>query len=265
MVALVLGAKWLILRTPDIGPLLGLDHPVPISGLMELSDVGIVFTGAFFVLGLILAGTMTDFKESEKIPGEVASNLEALEDHMLLALRTHRPAEGRPVLDEQRLYQSLRGLTQVVHAWFHSPEKDSKQIFPAIKRVNEITHYIASLGGEKEAIKGLQDNLNQLRKNLTRAYTISRTNFIAPAYVLLKSIVALVVLLLLFCKFKSTTAAFAVTGVISFIFLYLLQLIQGLDNPFDSGEDCIAVDMLPLDRFKDRIEAGFHRATEPRT
>ena len=48
--------------------------------LIELSDITIVFTGAFFVFGLLLAATMSDFKESEKIPGEIASNLEAIKD-----------------------------------------------------------------------------------------------------------------------------------------------------------------------------------------
>ena len=35
------------------------------NALIEISDISIVFTGAFFVVGLLLAATMTDFKESE--------------------------------------------------------------------------------------------------------------------------------------------------------------------------------------------------------
>ena len=35
-----------------------------LSDLIESSDISIVFTGAFFVMGLLLAGVMTDFKES---------------------------------------------------------------------------------------------------------------------------------------------------------------------------------------------------------
>jgi hypothetical protein len=36
------------------------------SELIELSDITIVFTGAFFVFGLLLAATMSDFKELKK-------------------------------------------------------------------------------------------------------------------------------------------------------------------------------------------------------
>ena len=42
---------------------------VKINSLIDISDIGIIFSGAFFVVGLMLASTMTDFKESEKIPG----------------------------------------------------------------------------------------------------------------------------------------------------------------------------------------------------
>ncbi len=58
--------------------------------LIELSDITIIFTGAFFVFGLLLAATMSDFKESEKIPGEVASNLEAIKDWIYLAFKAPR-------------------------------------------------------------------------------------------------------------------------------------------------------------------------------
>ncbi|MFK7002027.1 hypothetical protein [Flavobacterium oreochromis] len=33
--------------------------------LIELSDITILFTGTFFVFGLLLAAMMSDFKESE--------------------------------------------------------------------------------------------------------------------------------------------------------------------------------------------------------
>jgi len=58
--------------------------------LIELADISIIFTGAFFVFGLLLAATMTDFKESEKIPGEIASNLEAIKDWIYLAFKAPR-------------------------------------------------------------------------------------------------------------------------------------------------------------------------------
>ena len=53
-------------------------------------------------------------------------------------------------------------------------------------------------------------------------------------------------------------AGYMVTGLVSFIFIYLVQLIKGLDDPFDYGLDDVNVDLLPMERFKSRIEEGFY-------
>ena len=256
-VAAILFMKWLSLQIPQIEYIGNLKVDIHLPELVELSDAGIVFTGAFFVMGLMLAATMSDFKESEKIPGEVACNLEAVKDGMLLALKTYKPAEGKPHLDKNYFQITLREVSETIVSWFSSSDKDSKAIFPALRRLNEIAYHIATAGAEKEAVKGIQDNVNQMRKQITRAYTISRTNFIAPAYVLLKSILFTVITLLFICKFKTIFASYLVTGFVSFIFIYLFILIKGLDNPFEIGKDETEVDLLPLDRFKSRINDGF--------
>ena len=174
--------------------------------LIELSDITIIFTGAFFVFGLLLAATMSDFKEGEKIPGEVASNLEAIKDWIYLAIKA--PRNGNTDLCKEPLNQTflrteLLFITSGIIEWLYSDGKDSNVIFPLIRKSNEIAYYFAERGVDKEAIKGIQENTNAMRKQLTRAYTISRNNFVKPAYTLLKSILVIVSSLLLITKFKS--------------------------------------------------------------
>ncbi|MBP7240020.1 MAG: hypothetical protein KBA14_07325, partial [Saprospiraceae bacterium] len=50
------------------------------EGLVHLSEIGVVITGGIFLIGFMLAGTLADYKESEKIPAEMAGTLEAIED-----------------------------------------------------------------------------------------------------------------------------------------------------------------------------------------
>jgi hypothetical protein len=57
-------------------------------------------------------------------------------------------------------------------------------------------------------------------------------------------------------------AAYGVTAFVSFIFIYLVQLIKGLDDPFDYGVDDVNVDLLPMERFKTRIDEGFYKEEE---
>jgi hypothetical protein len=231
-----------------------------ISELIELSDITIVFTGAFFVFGLLLAATMSDFKESEKIPGEVASNLEAIKDWVYLAFKAPR-TKGLPLSDEPldkfMLRNELLRLTDGIIDWLYSHKKDSKEIFPLLRSGNEIAYYFAERGVDKEAIKGVQENINAMRKQLTRAYSISRNNFIKPAYTLLKSILVIVFLLLISTKFKTVTADWFVTTAISFLLSYLYLLIVGLDDPFNISNGDTEVDLKPIDRLKQRIENEF--------
>jgi len=228
--------------------------------LIEISDITIIFTGAFFVFGLLLAATMTDFKESEKIPGEVASNLEAIKDWIYLAIRSPRIGTTdlcKEELNRHFLRQEMLVITDGIIAWIYSSEKDSNVIFPLIRKSNEIAYYFAERGVDKEAIKGIQENTNAMRKQLTRAYSISRNNFITPAYTLLQSILFIVMSLLLITKFKSPSADYLVTSAITFLFCYLYLLISGLDDPFDIFNGDTNVDLKPIDRFKQRLMADF--------
>lgn len=228
--------------------------------LIELSDITIIFTGAFFVFGLLLAATMSDFKESERIPGEVASNLEAIKDWIYLAIRAPRTGTSdlcKEELNQTNLRQELLTITDGIISWIYSKEKDSNVIFPLIRKSNEIAYYFAERGVDKEAIKGIQENTNAMRKQLTRAYSISRNNFIKPAYILLKSILFIVMSLLLITKFKSNSADYLVTSAVTFLFCYLYLLIRGLDDPFDISNDEIDVDLKPIDRFRQRLQSDF--------
>ena len=83
-----------------------------------------------------------------------------------------------------------------VIVWINSEEKDSKAIFPLLRRCNEFAYYFSERGVDKEAVKVVQENTNALRKQLTRAYSISRNNFIIPDYTLLKSIIIIIFILL---------------------------------------------------------------------
>ncbi|MFM1770509.1 MAG: hypothetical protein RJA22_3038 [Verrucomicrobiota bacterium] len=230
----------------------------PCSGLVEISDTTVVFTGAFFVMGLMLGGTLTDYKESERIPGETAGHLEAIQDWTLLAIRAPRsssaPRAAEPI-NGTALLRNLREVAGTILHWLGSKEKDSKAIFPALRRLNESAYQLAELGADKEAVKGIQENTNALRRQLTRAYSISRTHFLVPASVLLRGMLLPVILFLLITKFKTPAAAVFVSGSLAFTFFYLYQLIIGLDDPFDRQSEHGGITTQPLDRFVERLDS----------
>jgi hypothetical protein len=46
--------------------------------------------GAIFLIGFLLAGVLSDYKESEKLPGELVASLKTLSDEMVLRIDTIR-------------------------------------------------------------------------------------------------------------------------------------------------------------------------------
>ena len=67
-----------------------LEHVLGFEGLVDFSDVGIILTSGVFLIGFLLAGTMADYKEAEKLPADLSCTLETLEEIFVLA------ATGRP-------------------------------------------------------------------------------------------------------------------------------------------------------------------------
>jgi len=96
---------------------------VHINSLIEISDIGIIFTGAFFVVGLMLASTMTDFKESEKIHGEIACNFKAIENSILLAFRSSKDKVAS--INKDHIQLELIEITECIILWINSKDKDS--------------------------------------------------------------------------------------------------------------------------------------------
>lgn len=257
IVALCVFTKWTLLTNFK-------EEDGHLFDLVEVSDAGAVFTGAFFVMGLLLAGTMSDFKESEKIPGEIACNLEAIQDWMLLGLKAPRSSDkadkAKVALDVGYFKTTLLTATNHIIDWIKSNEKKSEDLFPVLRKFNDVAYLLAEHYSDKEAVKGIQENTNVMRKQLTRAYIISRTDFIAPAYALMYSIVVGVIVLLLICKFKTLAGALVVTGFVTFVYVFLALLIRGLDDPFEltRGNTETEVDLKPIQRFRDRIESSFN-------
>src|SRR3954447_23100002 len=68
----------------------------------QVLDLSPLLAGAiaaeFFILGFLLAGTAGDFKEADKLPGEVAASLETMADECLITYQEIKLPEARDCL-----------------------------------------------------------------------------------------------------------------------------------------------------------------------
>ena len=199
------------------------------QGFVDFSDVGIVLTAGVFLLGFLLAGTMADYKEAEKIPAELASTLETLEEIFVLA------ATNRPGLDVASLRRGLLEMTDGIKGWLLK-KRTSRDVYESMTGLNGFIQQLEREGAGPYASRAVPQLL-AVRRNVSRIDVIRRTGFLPPAYALLEVLVTIIIALTLIARFKSIAAACLLVPFVALINIYMLRLIRDIDNPFDYEPD----------------------------
>jgi len=223
-----------------------LQFGIDFSGLIKFSDIAIVLTGGIFLIGFMLAGTMSDYKESEKIPGEIISSLETIEEALCHIAITKQNAQV------QDMRKWVMELTESIHDWLYK-KHTSGQVYQIITQISTSAQ---QLDGAALGIR-VQNELHNLRKMITRVDVISRTAFIQSGYALMDTVVALVLILLMISKFDSVISEAVVCIFVSLIYIYMVRLIRDIDDPFEYEEGRVQgaaeVELFPVIEYKKRL------------
>ena len=233
-----------------IGLKLGLFYGFHFDGLVKFSEIGIVVTGGIFLLGFMLAGVMTDYKESEKMPAELACAIETLDDIITLAY------EVKLNFDIKDLRTRLNSVTESMIQYFERKHGEDV-VFSKISSITGIAQVMetANVGG---IISRMSVEQHNLRKLFTRVTVIKRTNFLSTGYALLEVMVVAIFALLLIAKFDSLFVCTIIVGFISQIFVYMIRLIRDVDQPFEYSVTGVTrasdVDLFPLLEYQRRCQ-----------
>ncbi len=76
-----------------------------------------VVTANIFILGFLLAGVLADYKESEKLPGELATSIETIFDECLIIYKNKNAKPAEECLNH------VLNLTNSINDWFHKKER----------------------------------------------------------------------------------------------------------------------------------------------
>jgi len=220
----------LVLKTLPIALILVLAKYVVYFFNLEVVTVNALYTsivaGSIFLFGLILAGTLTDYKESEKLPAEIASGCQNIYEEARFIRELH------PSFNISKLCAALNNII----VGFKEDIDDTRSrksleasatltpIFAEIEKLNMNISptYIARLKNEQAAI----------RKTLMRFYYIQRINFLPSAYTLVISMIVLVIVMLIFSRIEPLWDGLTIIFLLSFLFLYVIRLLKLLEKPF---------------------------------
>ena len=182
-----------------------------------------VISSVTFVIGFLLSATIADYKESERIPADFASNLEDMYDD---ALNIHT---AYPCFDIDTFRKQL-------HRVAEGFGKDArKKSYDARKDIRALGTYFAAMesgGVPPNFIVKLKQQQTQLLRSRQRVNYIQRISFIPSATILARSIVIGVIALLVLTNIDPFYGGLVITSIISFVLIYMLVLIQVISTPF---------------------------------
>jgi len=228
------------------------------SHMFQLSPLLAGAIGAeVFILGFLLNGTAGDFKEAEKLPGEVAASLETIADECLITDKEFQLPEARTAL------QQLIEISRSVRTWLVH-DRGLDDVLADIRALNEPYRVFAPViqAGFTTRLKTEQSNL---RKTVLRMDTMRRTSYVAAGYLIAEVTAVLLMFVLVVTELgekghqvQEVVTQLVLVGLISYLLIYLVSLIRDLDNPFEyeNGKPGAAdVSLEVLERNEDRLRA----------
>jgi hypothetical protein len=218
---------------------------------VEFSDVGVVLTGAVFLTGFLLAGTMADYKESEKLPGDIANALDSIDEYLALSA-----AQKPNAVNGKEMRAHVLSLTDLIKSWLVK-KASVNDVYVGLTRLNGVIAQLDSVGAGSYGARVAPEVIN-VRKAIMRVDVISRTGFLPPAYALLEVLLTMILGLLMASKFKSPIAEFILVPFVALVNIYMLRLIRDIDDPFDYAPDgkksgAAEIELFPLDEFRERL------------
>jgi hypothetical protein len=244
----ILGQKWsLALRVVPVILLVGalkyIYHQLGLE-ILEVSPFMSGLIGAnIFLLGFLVSSVLIDYKESEKLPGELAASLMSIFDEVSSIYKLKRTPIIRRCLDY------TLALSVSLKNWFYKIEHTD----PLMDKLAELNDHLADLRSETDdggAIGRIKAEQSSIRRNIIRARTIRGTFFSPSGYAIAEAMNIVVILGLLLTQIDNFFASVFFVGFITFVNTYMLLLIKELDNPFDYYTDKHGTDevsLMPLD------------------
>jgi hypothetical protein len=198
--------------------------------------------GTIFLIGFLITGVLSDYKESEKIPSELTASLKSLFDDTYTIYKGKNSAAARKFLDFQKAF-----ITPLMD-WFHKKER-TKSMLDKISAMNDFFIELDKEGVPPPYIIKMKNEQNNIRKMILRIDTIRDTDFIGSAYAIVEAMGFLVALGLIIMKIEPFYSSLFFTLLVTFLISYMVFLIKDLDNPFDyaaNGESGTEISLKPL-------------------
>jgi hypothetical protein len=185
-----------------------------------------VLSSATFVIGFLLSATITDYKESERIPAEFAANIEDMYSDAEVIHQSY------PDFD----LEGFRAQLQKITFKFDSEARNaSRGVSEKIRALNPYFGQMEKASVPANFIVKLKQQQVLLLRHRKRVTYIQRIKVIPSATLLSQSIVAFVIGLLILTNVDPFWGSMAIIGIISYVLIYMMLLIKVISTPFHAA------------------------------
>ncbi|MCC7454728.1 MAG: hypothetical protein IT222_11210 [Crocinitomix sp.] len=212
----------------------------------EIMELNALFSsligGTIFLIGFLISGVLSDYKESEKIPSEMTGSMKTLYDDTYTIYKTKNSATALEFIAYQKKF------VDHLMDWFYK-RIETKDILLKIENMNDFFVEFDKEGVQAGYIVRLKNEQMNLRKLILRTETIRETDFVGSAYTILEAMGFLIAVGLIIIKIDPFYAGLFFTLLVTFLILYMFLLIKDLDDPFDyasNGEGGTEVSLKPI-------------------
>jgi len=178
-----------------------------------------------FLIGFLISGIMADYKESEKLPGEISSIVLTIVDEINFVGMKFDDKE----FTRDRLMK-VRDLIVTVRSWLHK-ETRTRDLMLLVEDLSS-EYVLLEKHTQPNYVARLKQEQNALRKVITRIHTIRETDFIFSGYFIASTTTVLLIFGMVFLRIEPFYESLFFVGLVTYLLLFLLRLIKDLDNPF---------------------------------
>jgi hypothetical protein len=189
--------------------------------------------GAIFTIAIIFAGTLTDYKESEKIPSEIAASIRTFYSDLDLIRVPDKTLVSR-------MQENTAALMRCINTNFRNNAWSMEHMDAAIDPLNADIAKLVDLNIAPNYVLKLKTEITNIDRISHRVKTIAETSFIPAAYAISELAAAGVIILLFFVKLDPFYEGLVLFTVLCMLLTALLLLIRDMDNPFEVGKKTYA-------------------------
>jgi hypothetical protein len=213
----------------------------------EFLDIGTLTSslvaGVFFVIAIILAGVLSDFKESEKMLADLASSIENLHLEAQLICRPEEVSDIR---------SHIRDLVRTCIENFNRRNTwQENDVENAIDRIESDVRNFNEQGRQISVLLRLRTELSSIKKMSSRIEVIKETSFLPAARLIAQLGVASVISVLVLSKMAPFWGGVLLLSLLALVLASVLFLITDMDNPF---EGYVGIDLRAINKLKKFLE-----------